>query len=95
MFFRQHIVTCVYPNSDIFIPLLIFLVGILFVYAVLITLMLLICRKNLVRIERLRLELDDANTKNNMVLRNIANERALNDTRVVRVMGSIVDVLKN
>lgn len=95
MFSKKQLVTCVYPNSDIFLPLFILLVGILFVYAVLITLILLICRKNLVLIERLRLGIDDVNTKNNMVLRNIANERVQNDTRVVRVMGSIVEVLKN
>lgn len=94
MFFRRQLVTCVYPNSDMFQPLLILLIGILFVYAVLITLMLLICRKNLVQIERVRLGIDNANTRNSMVLRNIANERAQNDTRVVRVMGSIVDVLR-
>ena len=94
MFFRRQLVACVYPNSDIFQPLLILLVGVLLVYAVLITLMLMICRKNLDQIERVRLGIDDANTRNSMVLRNIANERAQNDTRVVRVMGSIVDVLR-
>lgn len=94
MFFKKQLVTCVYPDPGTLQPLVMLLVGVLALYALLITLMLLICRKNLVLLEGLRLGIDDSNTKNNMVLRNIANERAHNDTRLVRVMGSIVEVLK-
>lgn len=94
MFFRKQLVTCVYPNSELFQPLFLLLVCILVVYAFLITLVLISCHTNMRKIERVRIGIDNATTKNNMVIRNIANERAQNDNRVVRVMGSIVDVLK-
>lgn len=94
MFFRKQVVTCVYPDSELFQSLFMILICILVVYIVLIALVLLVCYNNMVKIDRVRIGIDNANTKNSMIIRNIANERAQNDSRVVRVMGSIVDVLK-
>ena len=94
MFFKRQVVTCVFPYADMFTPLVATLVSILVAYAILITAMLIICRRNLAVLERVRVGLDISETRNTMNIRNIANERVMENNRVVRVMGSIVDVLK-
>ena len=45
-------------------------------------------------IENIRVGVEYANTRNAMNMRNMANERSQENNRVVRVMGSIVNVLK-
>jgi len=53
-----------------------------------------VCRKNRVLLDEIQHEVDKANAMSAITIRNIANERLLDNTRFVRVMGSLVEVLK-
>ena len=94
MFFKKVSLSCVYPYSELVIPVMFFLLCILFIYAILITIMMVTCRRNMIAIEKIRTGVEYANTRNAMNMRNMANERLVENNRVVRVMGSIVNVLK-
>jgi len=94
MFSKRHLVTCDIPYSDLFLPLLVCLAIILFLYSIMIMTILIMCRKNRVILENIQHEVDRANAMSAITIRNIANERFLDNTRFVRVMGSLVDVLK-
>lgn len=94
MFFKKVSYSCVYPHSELVVPVMCFLLCILFIYAILITIMMVTCRRNMASIENIRIGVEYANTRNAMNMRNMANERSQENNRVVRVMGSIVNVLK-
>jgi hypothetical protein len=95
MFFRRPPVTCDIPHSEMLAPMMVVLVGLLAIYAILLTIMLFLCRQNLLSLRSMHGRLDDAETRNAMAVRNMANERVSDHKRLVRVMGSIVDVLKH
>jgi len=94
MFSKRHLVTCDIPYSDLFFPLFVCIAIVLFVYAIMIMAILIMCRKNRVLLDEIQHEVDKANAMSAITIRNIANERLLDNTRFVRVMGSLVEVLK-
>ena len=83
-----------FPHADLVLPVFVAVVVLLLLYALLMVVMLVVCRRNLLLLERIRVKLQESETKYDMTMRNIANERVLENNRVSRVIESIVDVLK-